>query len=163
MIRPLECWSPASCLVAGSIDPDRVGQDVKTYDGLAWSAMTVADPTDLGNISAVSCATTTFCAAVDDQGYVMVRHGATWSYPEALEPQVELGQRRSHLPLERKTVEEAAWQPRGHRSDHLCQRDLLSGLHRWRCAHVERDRLVERSQARRRHVHGIRCLLCRAW
>jgi glycosyl hydrolase family 113 len=47
---------------------------------LNWSPATVNDPRP-GNVTGVSCASSTFCAAVDDAGRAMLWNGATWSKP----------------------------------------------------------------------------------
>ena len=46
----------------------------------AWSRATQVDPAEVGHTS-VSCPTAAFCAAVDNDGYVITYDGTTWSSP----------------------------------------------------------------------------------
>jgi hypothetical protein len=88
-IRGLACPSATMCVALGTLDEALPDQDAKEFDGTTWSAAAIADPYDAGWLSAISCPTTTACAAIDYQGYAMVEGDGVWSYPVALESREE--------------------------------------------------------------------------
>ncbi|MFL6098547.1 MAG: hypothetical protein ACJ71T_01175 [Actinomycetales bacterium] len=100
LTRRLECVAKASCLAMGMLDLNYVGQDVRTFNGQSWSAVTVVDPYDAGELIDISCPTTTFCAVVDQQGYAVVWQDGVWRYPRALQAQVENAQRPLDVQVE---------------------------------------------------------------
>ncbi len=81
-VRGLSCPTATSCTAVGTVDAQLPGEDARTFNGSTWSTATIADPYDDGDLEHVSCATITFCAAVDQDGYATVKNGTTWSYPQ---------------------------------------------------------------------------------
>jgi RHS repeat-associated protein len=56
---------------------------VTVWNGTAWSTPTDADSTR--TMDAVSCTSSTFCAAVDTSGYATIYNGTTWSTPSDID------------------------------------------------------------------------------
>jgi len=50
---------------------------------LKWSALDLIDPA--GHLSSVSCASNSFCAAVDDSGDAVMYNGQTWTSPQDID------------------------------------------------------------------------------
>lgn len=74
----LSCPSPLFCMAVGWTTG--VGQSlggVSTFNGRSWSTPDVIDPD--GQLTSVSCASGSFCAATDLQGDVFFFNGTTWS------------------------------------------------------------------------------------
>jgi hypothetical protein len=93
-VRGLSCPSAGLCTAVGTVDLTWPGQDAKTFNGTAWSATKIADPYDDGWLIYVSCASISFCAAVDRYGYAIMKNGSTWSYPQQIAPEPEGALRR---------------------------------------------------------------------
>lgn len=55
---------------------------VKTFNGHSWGA---AKSIDRHNITAISCPTATFCAAVDEVSQVMLYNGRSWTRPRRID------------------------------------------------------------------------------
>jgi hypothetical protein len=55
---------------------------VVTYDGSSWSS---PDEINAGNMTSVSCPTSSFCAAVTFGGEVVIYDGSSWSSPEGVD------------------------------------------------------------------------------
>jgi hypothetical protein len=68
----LSCSSATWCLGV-------VGQDVFTYDGTTWSHAGQAESPNGGNVTGVSCVSSTFCMAVDSIGNALEYDGTAWS------------------------------------------------------------------------------------
>lgn len=84
-LRALTCTGGSiSCQAIGTLYEAFPGQDTRSFSTNAWSGNVVADPYDFGTIDQVSCATPTFCAAIDQQGFVIMKNGATWGAPTQL-------------------------------------------------------------------------------
>lgn len=76
-VESLSCATATFCMAAGR-------DDVAGFNGSAWS-----DPTQVDGVSrqftSVSCPSTQFCAAVDDQGFATQFNGASWSAPASID------------------------------------------------------------------------------
>lgn len=60
-----------------------------TFNGTSWAGPVVIDPhiaLPADGLSAVSCPTTTFCAAVDASGNALTYNGHTWTNPVSIDP-----------------------------------------------------------------------------
>ena len=60
-----------------------------TFNGTSWTGPVVIDPhiaLPADGLSAVSCPTTTFCAAVDASGNALTYNGHTWTNPVPIDP-----------------------------------------------------------------------------
>lgn len=71
----VSCASPSFCEAAGDTDiSPPTGGEVATYDGSSWSSTAVnrSGSLEFGGFAALSCVSSSFCAAVDG--------GAAWSY-----------------------------------------------------------------------------------
>ena len=53
--------------------------------GLTWASPVMASP-KIGGLSAISCPSASFCAAVDNSGYVVTYNGTSWSAPTSIDP-----------------------------------------------------------------------------
>jgi prepilin-type N-terminal cleavage/methylation domain-containing protein len=79
----VSCPSSTFCV---AVDNDG---NAYTYNGSSWSSAQLIDPPGSfsmfgpqppsGSMSSVSCASSTFCVAVDDNGYVLTYNGSSWS------------------------------------------------------------------------------------
>jgi hypothetical protein len=54
------------------------------YDGSAWSTPATIDPGQ--KLSAISCASPTFCVAVDGAGHALTYNGSVWAAPLTVDP-----------------------------------------------------------------------------
>ena len=70
-----------------------------TYNGTSWSVPT-ATPIDRYNagLTAVSCPTTSFCAAVDSSGNALTYDGKSWTSPLNIDPTDKAGTRLDLVP-----------------------------------------------------------------
>src|ERR1700688_2740891 len=62
-----------------------------TFNGVTWSALTAPVPTNpVTGLTAVSCASASFCAAIDGPaGTVVMYNGTTWSMPLSIDPAMD--------------------------------------------------------------------------
>ncbi len=75
IVSKVDCPSTTFCLAR-----DAITGGFYTYDGHGWTA--VANPDR--NLTDFSCATVTFCVAVDNQGFGVTFDGTTWSATTAI-------------------------------------------------------------------------------
>jgi hypothetical protein len=78
--NPIACGAPGRCVGANVVDAGSLG----SFDGRAWTPGASADHRD---VTAIACASATFCAAVDVVGRVMVFNGQAWSRPRRIDSQ----------------------------------------------------------------------------
>jgi hypothetical protein len=78
---PVNSGVAVSCPPGGACVAASYDGVVSTYAG-TWSATTVVDPRP-GELTDVSCGSSSFCMAVDDAGDASMWDGATWSTPSA--------------------------------------------------------------------------------
>jgi hypothetical protein len=71
---------------AWTVETTAVGTSgfVETFNASSWSAPVQPDPNGNG-LTAVSCPSATFCAAVDNLGQALTFNGSAWSAPEAID------------------------------------------------------------------------------
>lgn len=70
-----------SCATGGPCTAISYGGIAKVYTS-SWNTGAAADVAP-GNLTGVSCGTTTFCVGVDDAGHTFTYNGASWSAPRA--------------------------------------------------------------------------------
>jgi hypothetical protein len=84
----IDCASAGVCAVVGTwFDPPIA--NAATFDGTSWSSPQQLDIVP-GRLTDISCASTSFCAAVDSSGYVMRYDGSSWSAPAQIDGGVGL-------------------------------------------------------------------------
>jgi serine/threonine protein kinase len=90
-------WGSLSCPKASFCMAGDAYGHVWLFNGTSWSAPAVIDthgPVPRGDqafpdsLLAISCPTTSFCAAVDASGYVMTFDGTSWSAPQEVAPSI---------------------------------------------------------------------------
>jgi hypothetical protein len=93
-LQSVSCPTATFCMAVGSSTtapfngnpgPTVYGPNAFAYDGSTWSGpQHLGSATDPG-ASSVSCATPTFCVAVNDDGYALTFQAGTWSSPELID------------------------------------------------------------------------------
>lgn len=75
-------FSRVSCPAAAPCVAIDGGGNVQIFNGTAWSSGGKPDPT-MGTLNSLTCASATFCVAVDrDSGYLLRYDGTSWSAPQ---------------------------------------------------------------------------------
>jgi len=82
----ISCVTNSFCLGVGDAKPYPSTSQAAVFNGSTWATPVDVDPPNTGQLTSVSCPTTTFCAAVDQTGYVTTFDGATWSTPTSINP-----------------------------------------------------------------------------
>jgi hypothetical protein len=78
----VECASTSLCFATE-------GTDVSTFNGSSWSAPSLMDAAAAGGdrgVDSISCPSTGFCMAVDDNGHALSYNGQSWSSPVKVDP-----------------------------------------------------------------------------
>jgi hypothetical protein len=82
-LTSVSCVSATFCMALGNLN---TGVFASAWNGKSWGTQTQIDSPPAS--VQVSCATTTFCAAVDANGDAMTFNGASWSSPDPIDPGV---------------------------------------------------------------------------
>lgn len=82
-LTSVSCTSPIFCVAVGNLNP---GVYASTWNGISWTSATEIDSPY--GASQVSCASTQFCAVVDDSGDALTYDGLSWSAPDPIDPGV---------------------------------------------------------------------------
>jgi hypothetical protein len=75
---------PSFCIAVG-------GEYAVTYNGASWETPTKIDSLEEPLLRSVSCASSSFCVAVDDNGNALTYKGGSWGAPESLATPFEGG------------------------------------------------------------------------
>jgi len=92
-LQDVSCTGTTFCMAVSNDTPGTAYR----FNGIGWSAMKSPDPStpqggsEPNTLSAVSCASSTYCVALDDFGEAFVWNGASWSNPVTFDSQLQDG------------------------------------------------------------------------